>query len=154
MSQDHRKKDAFGIAKRVLQERVRRDRSLAPGYLKKVFTVVARRLFDASLTPQEAYRAAGIKERASKSMFSRVTGSSLGRYINRARIDAAEYLILVTDLKLTEISSKVGYAHHRTFVDNYRRLKGKRPPAGPRKPMPPPLIDDEITLRGKLWPPE
>ncbi len=144
---DEPHQDAFKAAAQSTRARIRRDRARAPDALKKVFTVVAGRLFQSSLNATEAWKAAGIKDCALRAVFKQTTGTSLSRYIAEARIEVASVLMATTDLDLASISLKVGYTYHPTFADNFKRLKGKLPSEVTREPLPPPQIDDEKSLK-------
>ncbi len=142
---DHQ--DAFKAAAEPTLARIRRDRARAPSALKKVFTVVAGKLFQSSLDATKAWKDAGIKDHALRSAFRDFTHTSLSRYIAGARIEVAGVLMAITDLDLASISLRVGYTYHPTFTANYKRLKGKLPSEVAREPPAPPLIDDETSLK-------
>ncbi len=147
MRRDGSYHDAFKAAAEATRARIRRDRARAPSALKKVFTVVASRLFDPSLNATEAWQAAGIKDCALRAAFKDFTDTSLGRYIAAARIEVAGVLMAITDLDLATISGRLGYTYHPTFTENYKRLKGRRPSEVVRERSAPPLIDDETSLK-------
>ncbi len=127
-------------------ERIRRHRRRASGPLKKVFTVIARDLFQPSLNAEAAWRRAGIKDHRLAEAFKQITGETLYQYIVEARVEVAEVLMLTTDLDLASISLMVGYAYHPTFEDTYERLRGKRPKRARRKPLPAAKADRETAL--------
>ena len=135
--------DAFRAAAQAARAGIRHDRARAPNALKQVFEVVEH---DPTLDATTVCQAAGIGERAMRPVFRGTTGISLSRYLTERRIEAADVLRMVTDLKLAPISERVGYAHYRTFVNSYKRLKGELPSKMAREPLPPPLIDDETSL--------
>ncbi|MCP3957596.1 MAG: AraC family transcriptional regulator [bacterium] len=139
-------RDAFKAAAEATRARIRRDRARAPKVLKKVFTVVAARLFHPSLNATSAWKAAGVRDRALGAVFKALTEVSLSRYIAAARIEVAHVLMAITDLDLASISERVGYTYYATFTENYRRLKRRLPSEVPRERLPPPLIDDETSL--------
>ncbi len=138
---------AFKAAAEATRARIRKDRGRAPSALRKVFTIVARRCFDPRLNATEAWKAAGIKDTALMSVFRQTTRTSLGRYIAAARIEVASVLMATTDLDLTSISERIGYTYPPTFAENYKRVKGKLPSEVAREQLPPPLIDDETSLK-------
>ena len=141
----HRK--AFKAAADATRARIRRDRAHAPASLKKLFTVVSRRLFDPELNAGEAWKAAGIKDRAMGIVFKASTNLSLKQYIEARRIEVGTVLILLTDLDLFSISEKIGYALYPTFADAYKRQKKMLPSEVVREYLPPPLIEDATSLR-------
>ncbi len=140
-------RDAFKAAAEATRVRIRRDRRRAPKVLKKVLTVVANRLFDPTLNATRAWIDAGVRDRALAMLFKAFTGVSLKRYIEARRIEVADVLMAITDLSLASISERVGYTYYATFTENYKRLKSKLPSEVERERLPPPLIDDETSLR-------
>ncbi len=146
MFQDEPHQDAFKAAAQATRARIRRDRAQAPRALRRLFTVVATKLFHPSLNANEAWKAAGIRDRTLRTVFRDATDTSLGRYIAAARIEVADVLMITTDLGLTSISLRVGYIYHPTFAENYKRLKGKKPSAVVRETLPPPETDDATSL--------
>ncbi len=147
MFRDEPHQTAFKAAAQATRARIRRDRARAPRALRKLFTVIASRLFHPSLNANEAWKEAGIRTHRLGGVFKEVAGTSLGQYIAAARIEVASALMATTDLQLTTVSLSVGYTHHPTFADNFKRLKGKLPSRVARKALPPPLIDDEMSLK-------
>ncbi len=138
---------AFKAAAEATRARIRRDRARAPKVLKKLFTVVAARLFHPSLNATEAWRAAGVRDRALGTEFKAFAGTSLKGYIEAARIEVAAVLMAITDLDLFSISERIGYTYHPTFTEAYKRQKGKLPSEVAREPWAPPLVDDETSLK-------
>ncbi len=148
MFRDDPYQDAFKAAAEATRARIRRDRARAPKVLKKVFTVVASRLFHPSLNATRAWKAAGVRDRALGTLFKACTKVSLSCYIAVARIEVAEFLMAITDLDLASISERVGYTYYATFTENYKRLKeGTLPSDVPRERLTPPLTDDETSLK-------
>ncbi len=147
MFRDELYEDAFKAAAESTRARIRRDRARAPSALSRVFTIVAGRLFHPSLNATQAWKAAGIKDRALRAVFKESTHTSLSRYIVGARIEVANVLMSTTDLDLASISLRVGYTYHPTFADNYKRLKGRLPSEVARSALTSPLIDDETSLK-------
>ena len=114
----------FQAAAQATRARIRRDRAKAPHSLREVFTVVANRLFQHSLTANEVWRVAGVRDCAIRVAFTHATGVPLGRYIAAARIEVADVLLAVTDLDLGSISLKLGYTYHPTFTEKLQTLEG------------------------------
>ncbi|MEM7350399.1 MAG: helix-turn-helix domain-containing protein [Acidobacteriota bacterium] len=139
-------RDAFKAAARPTLARIRRDRELAPRSLKKVFTVVARRLFDSSLNAAEVWKVARIRDCTLRVTFKETAGTPLGRYITAARLEIADVVMMTTDLPLNAISAKLGYNYPPTFAENYKKLRGKLPSDVVRQVSPPALIDDARSL--------
>ena len=147
MLRDDPHQDAFKAAAEAARARILRDRARAPRVLKKVFTVVGRRLFHPSLNATAAWKAAGVKDRALGTVFRAATDVSLRWYIEARRIEAADVVIGTTDLSLFSISEKVGFIHYPTFSEAYKRQKGKLPSEVARECLAPPLIDDATSLK-------
>ncbi len=142
-----RETDALHNAAAPTLEEIRRHRARAPGELKKVFTVIARCLFDLKLNAMWAWEQAGIRNHALTAVFKDLTGLSLKPYIARARINVAEVLLQTTDWKLSTISVLIGYLNHPTFADNYLRVKKILPSQVPRMAPKQQLIDDATAQR-------
>ena len=147
MLRDGPHRDAFQAAAQATRARIRRERARAPGALKKVFTVLAAKLFHPPLNADQAWKAAGIRDHALRAVFKDATGTPLSRYIAAARIEVAAVLMTTTDLDLATISLEVGYTYHPTFAENYKRLKGKLPSQVEREPLASPVIDDTTSLK-------
>ncbi len=147
MSRDDPYRDAFKAAADATRARIRRDRARAPKALKKVFTVVASRLFDPSLDATKTWKAAGVKDRALGTLFKAYTEVSLKQYIEARRIEVADVLMAITDLDLATISEKLGYIHYPTFTDAYKRQRNKLPSEVAREHWMRPLIDDGASLK-------
>jgi AraC-like DNA-binding protein/quercetin dioxygenase-like cupin family protein len=60
-------------------------------------------------------------------IFNERNGLSLKDYVNRLRIDRAKELLRDTDLKVSEISRKVGYSQLSYFGSVFRKLEGCTP---------------------------
>lgn len=61
------------------------------------------------------------------SVFNEKNGMSLKDYVNRLRIDKAKQLLKDTDLKISEISRKLGYSQMSYFGSVFRKLEGCTP---------------------------
>lgn len=59
--------------------------------------------------------------------FKHATGKTFKEYLNIARTNEAELLLLNTDLSVTEIATKCGYNNISHFISTYKRYKGKTP---------------------------
>lgn len=60
-------------------------------------------------------------------VFNGKNGLSLKDYLNRLRIDKAKELLKDTDLKISEVSRKVGYSQVSYFGSIFRKLEGCTP---------------------------
>ena len=147
MSRDDPYQAAFKAAAEATRARIWRDRARAPKILKKVFTVVARRLFEPSLNASKAWKAAGIRDRALGTVFKAYAQVSLKQYIETRRIEVADILMATTGLDLFSISERLGYTHYPTFTDAYKRQRNKPPSEVEREHLMPALIDDGTSLK-------
>jgi AraC-like DNA-binding protein len=69
----------------------------------------------------------GISESYLSRLFHRVTGMTFKEYVNRVRIEKAEYQICFTDRKMIDIAMECGYNNLRTFNREFLFVKNKRP---------------------------
>lgn len=68
-------------------------------------------------------------------LFRQTTGQSLLSYINDVRIEKITYLVINTDLTLTEIASKLGFASLNDLTKFFKKRYGF-PPSHFRKKVP------------------
>jgi len=62
--------------------------------------------------------------------FKKETGRSVGEHINRLRIDRAKQVLLKKrDIKLSKISSEVGFTHESYFLRMFKKYTGMTPTA-------------------------
>ena len=59
--------------------------------------------------------------------FKKVTGKSFKDYLNFVRLNHAEFLIINTDLPITEIAMESGYSNVSYFTSMYKKIKGISP---------------------------
>ncbi len=147
MSREDPYRDAFKAAAGATRARIQRDRARAPRVLKRVFTVVASRLFHPTLNATEAWKRAGVRDRGLGTAFEAFAKVSLKCYIEAGRIEVADVLMATTDLDLFSLSEKLGYTYYPTFAEAYMRQNGKLPSEVPREHLMPPLIDDGTSLK-------
>lgn len=60
-------------------------------------------------------------------LFKEKTGYSFVEYLNKLRIDKAKELLVETDLKIHEISKKVGYDNDKYFLKKFKLICGISP---------------------------
>jgi AraC-like DNA-binding protein/mannose-6-phosphate isomerase-like protein (cupin superfamily) len=60
-------------------------------------------------------------------VFNEKNGMSLKDYVNRLRVEKAKQLLKETDLKISEISRKLGYSQMSYFGSIFRKLEGCTP---------------------------
>ena len=65
--------------------------------------------------------------------FKKVTGTTTSNYILRTRIDQAKYLLIKSDLNITQIAFKVGIEDHSYFDRIFRRFTNMSPKIFRRK---------------------
>ena len=82
-----------------------------------------------SLGLDEVSRAINISSIYLCKLFSRHTDSSFTEYVNRVRINEAKRLLRETDLRIQEISDRVGYAQAKYFNYVFKRLEQVTPTA-------------------------
>jgi YesN/AraC family two-component response regulator len=73
--------------------------------------------------------ALGVSENYLTDLFHREMGVSLWTYLNRYRIKQAKALLVSTELKITEIASRVGFDDPAYFSRVFRRYTGRSPRA-------------------------
>lgn len=60
-------------------------------------------------------------------IFKQYTGKTFIYYINEIRIEKSKYLILNTDLSITEIATKVGFNNTSYYIKKFQHLQGITP---------------------------
>ncbi len=69
----------------------------------------------------------GIRESGFRALHRREFDSSAGEYLRELRLKKAEELLATTGYSLSEIASKVGYAHCETLNAAFKKSRGKTP---------------------------
>ncbi len=69
----------------------------------------------------------GIVSKYLSRLFKEATGSGLLDYINQVRIDEAKKLLVHTELKMEEVSERVGYSNISTFLRVFKKYTGTTP---------------------------
>jgi AraC family transcriptional regulator of arabinose operon len=72
-------------------------------------------------------RCFGYNEKYLSHMFSSIAGLSLKRYIMKAKIDEANFMLTDTNMTILEISSALGFADSHNFMKFYKKLTGLTP---------------------------
>lgn len=129
-------------------ERIRQDRELIPVF-KRLFTYLAnrKRLLSPKLTAEAAWKASRVRGHDRTKVFRAFTGRSLHDYIERRKLEIADRLVMSTDVEIGFVSVTVGYTHHVTFLEAYKKWVEERPSDARRKPRPP-EIDYLLWRRG------
>jgi transcriptional regulator GlxA family with amidase domain len=82
---------------------------------------------DANLSVHALAQHVAMSDRSFQRLFTREIGISPGRYVERARIDAARRLLEQTDDGLAAIARRCGFTTVETFHRAFRRLVGVTP---------------------------
>lgn len=82
---------------------------------------------DADLSIEALADHVAMSERSFQRLFSRETGMSPGRYVERTRVDAARRLLEQTEDGIAAIAGQCGFASVETFHRAFRRLVGVTP---------------------------
>ncbi len=62
-------------------------------------------------------------------MFTKVTGTSLNRYIRQFRMEKARELLVNTGMKISDVSQAVGYPSTSYFIKHFQQMYGMTPVA-------------------------
>ena len=79
------------------------------------------------VTESSAAAVAGMSSSHYSREFSRCVGRSFRDYLLLTRINAAEKLLLLTDMSVTEIALASGFATSSHFIERFKRLRGMTP---------------------------
>ena len=60
-------------------------------------------------------------------LFHRLTGQTVGEYINRRRIDEAKKLLVDTSLRIGEVAARTGFRDEKYFMKLFRRMENITP---------------------------
>jgi two-component system response regulator YesN len=60
-------------------------------------------------------------------MFTKVTGSSLNRYIRQFRMEKARSLLVESNMKISEIGAAVGFTSTSYFIRTFQKVYGVTP---------------------------
>ena len=92
---------------------------------------------DADLSVEALAEHVAMSERSFQRLFTRETGVSPGKYVERTRIDAARRLLEQTEDGVAEVAASCGFATVETFHRSFRRLVGVTPAEYRRRFAPP-----------------
>ena len=81
----------------------------------------------AEVTEADAAAVAGMSNSHYSREFGRCVGRSFRDYLLLTRINAAEKLLLLTDMSVTEIALASGFATSSHFIERFKRLRGMTP---------------------------
>jgi len=83
--------------------------------------------FEMDLTAEDMAKRAHMSAAHFSRAFKKVTGKSFKDYLNFVRLNHAEFLIINTDLPITEIAMESGYSNVSYFTAMYKKAKGVSP---------------------------
>ena len=84
---------------------------------------------DSNMTLARLARRVGVPSREISGAINRATGENFSRYINQYRIARAKFLLVETDLPITEIMFEAGFVSKSSFNTEFRRMTGQTPSA-------------------------
>ena len=82
---------------------------------------------DPSLSLSVLCRILGVGHNYLSAIFRKETGKTVTDFIRETRVEAAKPLLLTTDLKVYEVSEKVGYRSVEHFSRSFRKQTGRSP---------------------------
>ena len=83
--------------------------------------------FALDLTAEDMAKRAHMSAAHFSRTFKKVTGKSFKDYLNFVRLNHAEFLIINTDMPITEIAMESGYSTVSYFTSMYKKVKGISP---------------------------
>lgn len=85
--------------------------------------------YDRTLTIRELSSVAGISPFHFNRVFRRATGTTVHAFLTNHRMQAAEQMLMTTDLTLGEIARACGYSRTTAFATAFGRMSGQAPSA-------------------------
>jgi two-component system, response regulator YesN len=113
-------------AAKMTEEMRKRKPTKQSHYLNKMMEYIQEH-YPENIGVAHVAEAAGISPSQANSIFKQETGNAIYDYITQVRMDKAQELLMNTNLKVIEISEKVGYASENSFIRNFKKLKGVTP---------------------------
>lgn len=95
-------------------------------YLKRAQQFIEEHLSEEISVPQVA-EAAQVNHSYLQTLFSKYHGCGIGTYINRLRVDKAEFLLQNSAMSITDIGFYVGFNSRQHFGYTFRRQTGMSP---------------------------
>lgn len=83
--------------------------------------------YDSDITLSDLAMQSFISKNYFSRLFKQVTGTNFSDYIQYLRIDQACTLLKTTDMKVTDISSQVGFSDVKFFYEVFKKITGKTP---------------------------
>lgn len=115
--------DAF----RAELEDYRPARNATPTQVGQALAYIHAHLFDERLNATGVCEACGLHNHNIASLFKRVIGVGMRRYIERQRLTAAKRLLRHETLHVLDIAWSVGYTYPETFERAFHRTTGCTP---------------------------
>lgn len=108
-------------------QRLQGYRSSASRMVIRARKTITERYADPSLSLSVLCRKLGVGHNYLSSVFRKETGKTVTDYIRETRVEAAKHLLLTTELKVYEVSERVGYRSVEHFSRSFRRQTGRSP---------------------------
>ncbi len=89
---------------------------------------------DPALSLSALCRKLGVGHSYLSAIFRKETGKTVTDFIRETRVEAAKPLLLTTDLKVYQVSEKVGYRNVEHFSRSFRKQTGRSPGDFSRRP--------------------
>lgn len=77
----------------------------------------------------ELSRRSGINQQKLKNGFKQIYGTTISRYLRKARMEAAKYLLMEGRSSIKEIANQVGYSNQSHFARRFKEAYGSTPRA-------------------------
>jgi AraC-like DNA-binding protein/tetratricopeptide (TPR) repeat protein len=117
-----------------LREKIRRkdlrtghDPEGTPARLERVLAYVEDHFLEHSLNVGSACRQAGVPDHRIGAALRDYSKYTLDQFIDKLQIDAAEYLLVKTLIKIVTIGHRVGFRAYSTFRAAYKKWTGETP---------------------------
>ena len=106
------------------------DRTVLPQYVKRAVAYMHGNLAE-RITLAELASACGLSQRTLLKQFQRFVGLPPLAYLRRLRLNAARQELVngASEVSVSELATRCGYAHLGRFAGDYRRLFGEAPSA-------------------------
>ena len=115
-------------------QRLQSYRSNASRTVIRARKTIQERYADPSLSLSILCRKLGVGHNYLSAIFRKETGKTVTDYIRETRVEAAKQLLLTKDLKVYQVSEKVGYRSVEHFSRSFRRQTGRSPGDFARRP--------------------
>lgn len=96
-------------------------------FMTRLMTVINNHIGDTEFSVDMLCDAVGISRASLHRKLKEKTNQSASIFIRNVRLKQAENLLLETDLRVSEIASKVGFKHTSYFITSFRELYGISP---------------------------